>query len=387
VLFFPSAARILAGIALDQPTTITKGAGNMQSAMKRVAGLLGAAALLFSLGAGAAEPLKVGFVYVGPVGDAGWTYAHDQGRLMLEKEFAGKVKTTYVENVPEGADAERVIRQLAADGNKVIFTTSFGYMNATLKVAQSFPDVIFEHATGYKTAKNLGVYEARFYEGAYLLGVLAGHMTKSETLGFVGSFPIPEVVRNINAFTQGARSVNPKIKTKVIWVNTWYDPAKERQAAETLVAQGADVMCQNTDSPAIVQVAQEKGVYAFGWDSDMTKFAPKAHLSANTNNWGVYYVAMVKKVLDGSWKPEETKWGLKENMVVMSPVLSVVPAAGKKAFEDKKKAIIDGKFHPFQGPVKDQSGKVMVAEGKVMPMDMLMGFNWYVEGVEGSIPK
>jgi simple sugar transport system substrate-binding protein len=350
-------------------------------------GLLAGAALMYGLTAGAAEPLKVGFVYVGPVGDAGWTYAHDQGRLMLEKELAGKVKTTYVENVPEGADAERVIRQLAADGNKVIFTTSFGYMNATLKVAQSFPDVIFEHATGYKTAKNLGVYEARFYEGAYLLGVLAGHMSKSNTLGFVGSFPIPEVVRNINAFTQGARSVNPKIKTKVIWVNTWYDPAKERQAAETLAAQGADVMCQNTDSPAIVQVAQEKGIYAFGWDSDMSKFAPKAHLSANTNNWGVYYVAMVKKVLDGTWKPEETKWGLKEDMVVMSPVLSVVPAKGKKEFEDKKKAMIDGKFHPFQGPVKDQTGKVRVEAGKVMPMDELMGFNWYVEGVEGTIPK
>jgi len=346
-----------------------------------------AATLLLGAAAWAQEPLKVGFVYVGPVGDAGWTYAHDQGRLMLEKELAGKVKTTYVENVPEGADAERVIRQLAADGNKVIFTTSFGYMNATLKVAQSFPDVIFEHATGYKTSKNLGVYEARFFEGAYLLGVLAGKMTKTDTLGFVGSFPIPEVVRNINAFTLGAKSVNPKIKTKVIWVNTWYDPAKERQAAETLAAQGADVMCQNTDSPAIVQVAQEKGIYAFGWDSDMAKFAPKAHLSANTNNWGVYYVATVKKILAGTWKPEEAKWGLKENLVVMSPVNPVVPAAGVKAFEDKKKAMIDGKFHPFQGPVKDQSGKVMVAEGKAMPMDMLMGFNWYVEGVEGTIPK
>ena len=351
--------------------------------------LLAAAAGLLVLGgaASAEEPLKVGFVYVGPVGDAGWTYAHDQGRLMLEKELGGKVKTTFVENVPEGADAERVIRQLVTDGNKVIFTTSFGYMNATVKVAQNFPNVIFEHATGYKTAKNLGVYEARFYEGAYLLGVLAGKMTKSNTLGFVASFPIPEVIRNINAFTLGAQSVNPKIKTKVIWVNTWYDPAKERQAAETLIAQGADVMCQNTDSPAILQVAQEKGVYAFGWDSDMSKFAPKAHLSANTNNWGVYYVAAVKSILAGTWKPEVVKWGLKENLVVMSPVNAVVPAAGKKAFEDKMKAIKEGKFFPFQGPVKDQSGAVKVAAGKVMPLEELMGFNWYVEGVEGSIPK
>ena len=350
--------------------------------------LAGAAGLLVLGGAASAEePLKVGFVYVGPVGDAGWTYAHDQGRLMLEKELGGKVKTTFVENVPEGADAERVIRQLVTDGNKVIFTTSFGYMNATVKVAQNFPNVIFEHATGYKTAKNLGVYEARFYEGAYLLGVLAGKMTKSNTLGFVASFPIPEVIRNINAFTLGAQSVNPKIKTKVIWVNTWYDPAKERQAAETLIAQGADVMCQNTDSPAILQVAQEKGVYAFGWDSDMTKFAPKAHLSANTNNWGVYYVAAVKSILAGTWKPEVVKWGLKENLVVMSPVNAAVPAAGKKAFEDKMKAIREGKFQPFQGPVKDQSGAIKVAAGKVMPLEELMGFNWYVEGVEGSIPK
>ena len=349
-----------------------------------------AAALGLLLSGGAAyaeEPLKVGFVYVGPVGDAGWTYAHDQGRLMLEKELAGKVKTTFVENVPEGADAERVIRQLVTDGNKVIFTTSFGYMNATEKVAKAFPDVIFEHATGYKTSKNMGVYEARFYEGAYLLGVLAGKMTKSNTLGFVGSFPIPEVVRNINAFTLGAQSVNPKIKTKVIWVNTWYDPAKERQAAETLVAQGADVMCQNTDSPAVLQVAEEKGVYAFGWDSDMTKFAPKAHLSANTNNWGVYYVDTVKKILAKTWKPEVVKWGLKEKLVVMSPPSAAVPADGKKAFEDKKKAMIEGKFTPFQGPVKDQSGAIRVAEGKVMPLEELMGFNWYVAGVDGSIPK
>jgi len=333
------------------------------------------------------EPLKVGFVYVGPVGDAGWTYAHDQGRKALEKEFGARVKTTYVENVAEGADTERVLRQLVADGNKVIFTTSFGFMNATVKVAQSTPNVIFEHATGYKTAKNLGVYEARFYEGAYLLGVVAGKMTKTNTLGFIASFPIPEVIRNINAYTQGARSVNPKVKTKVIWVNTWYDPAKERQAAETLIAQGADMLCQNTDSPAVVQVAQEKGVHAFGWDSDMTKFAPKAHLTANTNNWGVFYIATVKRVLDGTWKPDVVKWGLKENLVVMTPLNPAVPPEAAKVFEEKKKAMIDGKLTPFQGPVKDQSGTVKVPPGSTMPLDQLMSFDWYVEGVEGSIPK
>ena len=344
-----------------------------------------------ALGVGGAvhaeEPLKVAFVYVGPVGDAGWTYAHDQGRLALEKALGSKVKTTYVENVAEGADAERVIRQLATDGNKVIFTTSFGFMNATVKVAQTFPNVIFEHATGYKTSKNLGVYEARFYEGAYLLGVMAGQMTKTNTLGFVASFPIPEVIRNIDAYTLGAQSVNPKVRTKVIWVNTWYDPAKERQAAETLIAQGADMLCQNTDSPAIVQVAQEKGIYAFGWDSDMRKFAPKSQLTANTNNWGVYYIDTVKKVLAGTWKPEVVKWGLKEGVVVMAPLNSVVPPAVAKVFEEKKKALIDGKLTPFQGPVKDQSGAVKVPAGSTMPLEELMSLNWYVEGVEGSIPK
>jgi basic membrane protein A and related proteins len=353
--------------------------------------LISIAAFSAAMGAGsgafAEEPLKVAFVYVGPVGDAGWTYAHDQGRLALEKALGSKVKTTYVENVAEGADAERVIRQLATEGNKVIFTTSFGFMNATVKVAQSFPNVIFEHATGYKTAKNLGVYEARFYEGAYLLGVMAGQMTKTNTLGFVASFPIPEVIRNIDAYTLGAQSVNPKVRTKVIWVNTWYDPAKERQAAETLIAQGADLLCQNTDSPAIVQVAQEKGIYAFGWDSDMRKFAPKSQLTANTNNWGVYYIDTVKKVLAGTWKPEMVKWGLKEGVVVMAPLNSVVPPAAAKVFEEKRKAIIDGKLTPFQGPVKDQSGTVKVPAGSTMSLEDLMSLNWYVEGVEGSIPK
>ncbi len=335
----------------------------------------------------AAEPLKIGFVYLGPIGDAGWTYAHDQGRLMLEKELGAKVKTTYVENVPETADAERVIRQLAADGNMLIFTTSFGYMEPTLKVAKSFPKVKFEHATGYKTAPNVAVYQARFYEGAYLLGVLAGRMTKTNTLGFVGSFPIPEVIRNIDAYTLGAQSVNPAIKTKVIWVNTWYDPGKERQAAEALVAQGADVMCQNTDSPATVQVAQEKGVYAFGWDTEMSRFAPKAHLSANTNNWGVYYVEAAKRVLEGKWKPDDTRWGLKEKLVVMAPLNPAIPPEVAKIYEERKRAITDGTFVPFQGPIKDQAGVEKVAAGATLPMDQVMGINWYVQGVEGTIPK
>lgn len=335
----------------------------------------------------AADPLKVAFVYIGPVGDGGWTFQHDQGRLAIEKEFGNKIKTTYVENVPETADAERVIRQLAVDGNQLIFTTSFGYMDPTIKVAKSFPKVHFVHATGYKTAANVGTYQTRFYEGAYLLGMIAGKMTKTNTLGFVGSFPVPEVVRNVNAYTLGAKSVNPKIKTKIVWVNTWYDPGKERQAAETLIAQGADMLAQNTDSPAVVQVAQEKGVHAFGWDSDMAKYGPKAHLTANTENWGVYYSDEVKKELAGTWKPEQTLWGIKENLVVLSPLNPAVPADVAALFNEKKKAIIDGKLLPFAGPLKDNTGAVKVAAGALMPMGELMSINWLVEGVEGTLPK
>ncbi|MBI3561528.1 MAG: BMP family ABC transporter substrate-binding protein [Gammaproteobacteria bacterium] len=335
----------------------------------------------------AAEPLKIAFVYLGPVGDGGWTFQHNQGRLAVEKALGDKVKTTYVENVPETADAERVIRQLAVDGNKLIFTTSFGYMDPTLKVAKLFPKTYFEHATGYKTAPNLATYQTRFYEGAYLLGVIAGKMTKTNTLGFVGSFPIPEVIRNINAYTMGARSVNPNIKTKVIWVNTWYDPGKERQAAETLVAQGADMLAQNTDSPAVVQVAEEKKVHAFGWDSDMAQYGPHAELTANTENWGVYYIREAKRVLDGTWKPGETHWGIKEGMVVLKPLNPAVPPEVAKLFEAKMKAIVDGTLIPFSGPLKDSTGIEKLAKGAVMPLSDLMAINWYVEGVDGTIPK
>jgi basic membrane protein A and related proteins len=362
----------------------------MRSLIFKLAAVLLASGLVFGLGTtaiAADPPLKVAFVYLGPVGDGGWTYQHDLGRLALQKEFGDKIKTTFVENVPETADAERVIRQLAADGNQLIFTTSFGYMEPTLKVAKQFPQVKFEHATGYKTAPNLATYQPRFYEGAYLLGVLAGKLTKTNTLGFVGSFPIPEVIRNIDAYTLGAMSVNPKIKTKVIWVNTWYDPGKERQAAETLVAQGADMLAQNTDSPAIVQVAQEKGVNAFGWDSDMAKYGPKAELTANTQNWGVYYISQVKRVLDGTWKSGETSWGIKEGMVVLTPLNASVPPDVAKLFNEKKQAIVDGKLILFAGPLKDNTGAIKIPAGKEMPFKDLMAINWYVEGVEGSVPK
>jgi basic membrane protein A len=354
-----------------------------------VSSCLGLALSFAALGpAVAAEPLKAAFVYVGPVGDSGWSYQHDLGRKALEKTLGPQIKTSYVESVAEGADAERVIRRLAASGNTLIFTTSFGFMESTLKVAKQFPKVRFEHATGYKTTANVAAYEVRFYEGAYMLGVLAGKMTKTNSLGFIGSHPIPEVIRNINAFTLGARSVNPKIQTKVIWVDAWYNPGKERQAAETLIAQGADVLSQNTDSPAAVQVAQEKGKYAFGWDSDMAKYGPQAQLTANTQDWSIYYLDVARKALAGTWTGNRvTRLGLKEKAIVLTRLSPAVPPDVAKLFEEKKQAIAAGALVPFAGPLKDNTGALKVPAGKSMSDDELTAFNWYVEGVAGSIPK
>jgi len=333
-------------------------------------------------------PLKVAFIYIGPVGDGGWTYQHDQGRIALEKALGSKVKTTYVDKVPETADAERVIRQLAADGNNLIFADSFGYMDSVLKVAKMFPNVKFEHVNGYKTAKNVVTFEPRFHEGFYLLGVIAGKMTKTNTLGFIGSFPIPEVIRNVDAFTLGAQSVNPNIKTKVIWVDTWYDPGKERQAAETLVGQGADMLAQNTDSPAMVQVAEEKGVHAFGMDSDQAKYGPNAELTAATEDWGGYYIEETKKVLNGTWTGNrQTKWGLKEGMEVLAPLNKAIPADVVALVQSKKKAIEDKALNPFQGPLVDNTGAQKLPAGAILPLDQQMSLNWYVKGIDGSIPK
>jgi simple sugar transport system substrate-binding protein len=332
--------------------------------------------------------LKIAFVYVGPASDGGWSYQHNLGRLALEREFGAKIQTTYVENVPETADAERVIRQLAAKNYDLIFATSFGYMEPTLKVAKQFPHVHFEHATGYKTAANLVTYQARFYEGAFMLGVLAGRMTKSNTLGYVASFPIAEVIRNIDAFTLGARSVNPKVHTKIVWADTWYDPGKERQAAEALIAQGADVLCQNTDSPAVVQVAEEKGVYAFGWDSDMSKFGPHAQLTANTENWGGYYIDEVNKQLSGTWMGgRQTRWGIKDGTVVLTPLNRAVPGEVAKLFESKRQALIAGTLVPFAGPILDNRGALKVAAHASISIDDLMALDWFVDGVDGSLPK
>src|SRR5450432_462960 len=313
--------------------------------------ILGALCLLATSGGASADPVKMAWVYFGPPGDGGWTYAHDVGMKMVQKELGDKVITKTVENVKEDADAERVIRDLAAQGNQYIFTTSFGYMEQTLKAAKSFPKVEFYHSTGYKTAPNVHTYNSRMYEPAYLAGIIAGRMTKSNVLGFVASFPIPEVVRNIDAYTMGARSVNPKITTKVVWINSWFDPSKERQAAEALIGQGADVLLQNTDSSAVLQTAQDKGVYAFGWDSDMTAYAPKAHLASCIEVWGPYYTKVAESALAG--KPLKTAvWGgIKDGMNDLVSVSASLPDAAKKMAADKKAGIVSGKWAVFSGPI------------------------------------
>jgi simple sugar transport system substrate-binding protein len=349
-------------------------------------GIAATAPALWPVAARAAAPLKIGFIYSGPIADIGWTYQHDLGRLMVEKEFGNKVQTVYVEKVPESADADRVIRQLVNDGCKMIFTTSFGFMDPTIRVAADFPDVAFEHCSGYKTAKNVGIYQTRFYEGAYLIGLLGGKMTKTNTFGYVAPFPIPEVIRNLSAWTLGARAVNPKVGVKVVWINSWYDPGREREAAQALIDQGADVLYQNTDSSAVVSLAQSKGLYAFGQDSDMTRFGPKAHLSGNTLNWGVYYVHKVRQMLEGKWKSEDTKWGMKEGIVQVVPPNAEVPKDVAALFEAKKAEILAGKFHPFTGPIKDTTGTVRVPAGQTLAEDELWKMKWYADGVLGKQP-
>ena len=333
------------------------------------------------------EPLKVGFIYVGPVADAGWTFAHDLGRKAVEAKYGDKVKTTYIESVKEGPDAERVIRDLVAQGNKVIFATSFGFGDSMEKVAKDHPEVKFEHATGFKTAPNLRNYEGRFYEDAYLSGVLAGAMTKTNVIGFVGSFPIPEVLRNINAFTLGARSVNPKVKTKVVWISTWVDPPKEAEAAQSLINQGADVLLQNTDSTAVLQTAEKNGKYAFGWDSDMSAFAPKAHLASNALNWGPYYVKAVGEVMDGTWKVENTKWGVKEGLTEFVKVNDAVPPAARAKVEEAKAFLVANPGAVYRGPLKDNTGKEVLAAGVVGDDKWKGEMNFYVEGVDGKLPS
>lgn len=334
-----------------------------------------------------AEPLKIAFAYIGPVGDGGWTFAHDNGRKALEKELGDKITTSFVENVPESADAERVIRDMATQGNKLIFGTTFGYMEPMLKVSADFKDVKFEHATGYKQAENMRTYDSRTYEGAYMAGVIAGKMTKSNVLGVVASVPIPEVIRNINSFTLGAQSSNPKIKTKVVWVNEWFNPPKETEAATSLINGGADVLFQNTDSPAVLKTAESKGKRAFGWDSDMTAYGPKAHLASSVINWGPYYIKATKDALEGKWQGGgHSWWGVKEGAIDIVSIAEDVPADTKAKIDEVKKGLTDGSFAIWKGPIVDNTGKPILKADEVADDKFLSGINFYVKGVEGKVP-
>jgi basic membrane protein A len=333
-----------------------------------------------------AEPLKIAFVYVGPVGDGGWTFAHDNGRKAVEKEFGDKVSTSIVEKVLENADAERVFRDQIGQGNKLIFGTTFGYMEPMLKVAADAKDVKFEHATGYKTADNMRTYDSRTYEGAYMAGVVAGAMTKTNTLGVVGSHPIPEVLRNINAFTLGAQSTNPKVKTKVVWVGDWFNPPKEAEAATALINGGADVLMQNTDSAAVLKTAEEKGKRAFGWDSDMTAYGPKAHLGSAIINWAPYYIKATRDALEGKWTTGKAWWGVKEGAIDIVSIADDVPAEVKDKVAKVKAGLADGSFSIWKGPITDNTGKVAIEKDKVADDEFLGGIKFYVKGVEGKVP-
>ena len=333
-----------------------------------------------------ADPLKIAFAYVGPVGDGGWTFAHDNARKALEKEYGDKIVTSFVESVPESADAERVIRDMAGQGNKLIFGTTFGYMEPMLKVAADNPEVKFEHATGYKTAPNLRTYDSRTYEGAYMAGVIAGRMTKSNTLGVVASIPIPEVIRNINSFTLGAQSSNPNIKTKVVWVNEWFNPPKETEAATALINGGADILFQNTDSSAVLQTAEKMGKRGFGWDSDMTAYGPKAHLGSAIINWAPYYIKTVGEVLDGKWATGQTWWGVKEGAIDLVSLAADVPEEAKKALDDVKAGLKAGSYNIWKGPISDNTGKEVLAKDAVADDKFLGGINFFVKGVEGKVP-
>ena len=373
----------IAGWSTLAAVTALVGCGKKEEAAPAAASAPVAAA---SAPAPKAEPLKIAFAYVGPVGDGGWTFAHDNARKAVEKQFGDKVVTSFVENVPEAADAERVLRDMAGQGNKLIFGTTFGYMEPMLKVAADLKDVKFEHATGYKTAENMRTYDSRTYEGAYMAGVIAGGMTKSNTLGVVGSVPIPEVIRNINSFTLGAQSVNPKIKTKVVWVNKWFDPPKETEAAQSLINGGADVLFQNTDSSAVLKAAAKAGKYAFGWDSDMSSYAPEAHLASAIINWAPYYIKATGDALEGKWTSGSVWWGVKEDAIDIVSISDKVPAELKDKVLGIKNGLKDGSFVIWKGPIVGQDGKEVVKKDEAADDKFLSGVNFYVKGVEGKVP-
>ena len=334
----------------------------------------------------AAEPLKVGFVYVSPVGQAGWTYQHDQARQAMEKSLGTKVQTRYVEAVPEGADAERVMREMAADGTQLIFATSFGYLEPALRVAADFPKVTFEHAGGYKTARNLNTYNARFYEGRWLAGWLAGKTSQSGVAGYVAGFPLPEVIQGINAFALGMRAANPQATVRVAWLGTWFDPPKEREAALALIGGGADVLANHSGSPAVPQTAQERGVKVIGYQSDMSRFAPDAQLAAVTSDWSGYYTRAAQAVASGAWKPQPVWGGMKDGMVRLSAVHATVPADVKRELAAREKALIAGTAGPFIGRLVDQDGLVRQERG-ALGDDAIAKMDWFVQGIVGNLPK
>ncbi|MEM9974336.1 MAG: BMP family ABC transporter substrate-binding protein [Pseudomonadota bacterium] len=351
--------------------------------------LLASAALALGIGAAAhaEDPLKVGFVYVGPVGDYGWSYEHNEGRLAVEEAFGDKVETTFVESVPEGADAERVMTQMALSGHDLIFTTSFGYMDSTIAVAEKFPDVKFEHATGYKRADNVSTYSARFYEGRAVIGHIAGKMTESNVVGYIASFPIPEVIRGINSAYLHAKKVNPDVEFRIVWVYTWFDPAKEADAAQALIDQGADILMQHTDSTAPMTIAEEKGILAFGQASDMINFGPNSQLTSIIDNWAPYYVARTQAVMDGTWESTGTWDGIEPGMVAFAAMSDKIPADVRAEAEQMIEDIKSGAYHPFTGPINKQDGSAWLGEGEVADDGTLAGMNFYIEGLAGDIPS
>jgi simple sugar transport system substrate-binding protein len=354
--------------------------------------LLAGAAMALGLAAGAAvaqdDKTKVGFIYVGPVGDGGWTYEHDKARQAVEAEYGDKVETVYQESVPEGADAERAITQMALQGADLIFTTSFGFMDPTINVAKKFPDVKFEHATGYKTADNVSVYSARFYEGRAIQGHIAGNMTESNIIGYIGSYPIPEVIRGINSAFIHARKVNPDVQFKIVWVYTWFDPAKEADAARTLIEQGADVILQHTDSTAPLAAAEAAGdVIGFGQASDMAEYKDGPRVSSIIDDWAPYYIERVGAVMDGTWETSNRWDGIGAGMVGIGEITDRVPEDVKAEALAMKEAIAAGEYHPFTGPLNKQDGSQWLAEGEVASDETLLGMNFYVEGIEGDIPE
>jgi basic membrane protein A and related proteins len=335
----------------------------------------------------AAEKLKVGFIYVGPVGDLGWTYQHEQGRLEMVKALGDKVETTYLENVPESSDAERSLEQLARAGHKLIFATSFGFMEPTLKVASKYPDVFFEHAVGFKRAKNVSTYFVRSHEADYIEGQIAAKMSKTGTLGFIATFPVPVVIAGINSFMLGAQSVNPNVKLKVVWIGSWFDPTKEADSAKALIDQGADVLTQYTDSPAAISIVEQRGLHAFALASDMIKFGPHAQLTSDLYHWGGYYTQRVKDVLEGKWTSTDTWGGLDSGMLLMAPYTNM-PDDVKKTAMETQAAIISGKVHAFKCPVLDQEGKTLECKGgDHLDGGQIRSMNWYVKGVDEKAPK